>query len=358
VALVFNGGADGAIIFNDFPGPKAGDQAIEFVMADNTTVISYSTATLVDMAGKPGALRFGAASSTKGPDRDPTPSNGSGPSNPYGTPGDVVRGTDADNQLYVYDRAVTLVGEAGNDQLFGVNFGETFFGDAGDDIVYTNEGDDRAVGGSGNDKLYGAGGQDFIFGDDVDVSGYGLEFGTVLGNVPVRPAPEQALPTPTGDLLVTGEPTGPSEPVAGEPQPTLTVELFAVADIPSSEWDAYTFSEPADASEPAPAGYQISSAKGAVTIADFTSGVDDIYLFVGAFKKLGSASEDGTPLKKGCFVVNTTGLATKAGAQIIYEKDTGELYYDVDGKGGRKATHFATLEDCPNVSIHDFVLCL
>ena len=149
-------------------------------------------------------------------------------------------------------------------------------------------------------------------------------------------------------------PETPAMPETLAPVSTPSEPLEVMFEMPEVEtaWGGDVFVEPAFAT------FQISSARGAVVITEFTSGVDDICLSIAAFKKLGSGSEEGTPLKRGFFVVNTTGLATKSGAQIIYEKDTGELYYDSDGRGGRKATHFATLEDHPALTANDFLLCL
>ncbi|HEX2552626.1 MAG TPA: calcium-binding protein, partial [Microvirga sp.] len=88
----------------------------------------------------------------------------------------------------------------------------------------------------------------------------------------------------------------------------------------------------------------------------FTSGLDEIHLDDKCFKNLGLGTDDGTALKKGMFVANYTGLATKKFAQIVYEKDTGELYYDADGKGGKEAIHFATLTDQADLFLSDFFI--
>jgi len=55
------------------------------------------------------------------------------------------------------------------------------------------------------------------------------------------------------------------------------------------------------------------------------------------------------------FVANTSGEATSKGkAQIVYETDTGRLFYDKDGKGGADGVHFATLTSMPGITFRDF----
>jgi Ca2+-binding RTX toxin-like protein len=44
------------------------------------------------------------------------------------------------------------------------------------------------------------------------------------------------------------------------------------------------------------------------------------------------------------FVRNTSGNATDASDRIIYETDTGRLYFDRDGTGAASKVHFATLD--------------
>lgn len=73
---------------------------------------------------------------------------------------------------------------------------------------------------------------------------------------------------------------------------------------------------------------------------------------------MGSGSDEGTPLSGRVFVANTSGLATsRKGAQIIYGKDTGKLWYDADGrKGDADAVHSATVPERAALSSADFEL--
>jgi VCBS repeat-containing protein len=91
------------------------------------------------------------------------------------------------------------------------------------------------------------------------------------------------------------------------------------------------------------------------TITDFERAYDQIFLDDAFFKGLGKGTPEGTPLKKGMFAANAQGEATSDGtAQIVYETDTGKLFYDADGAGGKKAVQFAILADAPKLTLKDF----
>ena len=48
-------------------------------------------------------------------------------------------------------------------------------------------------------------------------------------------------------------------------------------------------------------------------------------------------------LKSGAFYSNTTGKAHDASDRVIYDKDSGVLYYDADGTGAKAGVAFATI---------------
>jgi Ca2+-binding RTX toxin-like protein len=74
------------------------------------------------------------------------------------------------------------------------------------------------------------------------------------------------------------------------------------------------------------------------TILDYSVAADTIQLVDTVF----AALPEG-PLAASAFRANTTGLAADASDRIVYETDTGRLFYDADGLGGRAGIHFATL---------------
>jgi len=62
----------------------------------------------------------------------------------------------------------------------------------------------------------------------------------------------------------------------------------------------------------------------------------------------------GLPLSAAEFVANVTGQATDAFQRIIYETDTGNLWFDVDGLGGTGRVQFGNLVGGLSVTSADF----
>jgi Ca2+-binding RTX toxin-like protein len=74
------------------------------------------------------------------------------------------------------------------------------------------------------------------------------------------------------------------------------------------------------------------------TIADFNVADDRFLMSDAVFKALSPGI-----LSAAAFQANTTGLATDATDRIVYETDTGKLFYDADGTGSAAGIHFATI---------------
>ncbi|MEQ1952600.1 calcium-binding protein [Mesorhizobium sp. CN2-181] len=74
------------------------------------------------------------------------------------------------------------------------------------------------------------------------------------------------------------------------------------------------------------------------TIVDFNVADDRMLLSDAVFTALSTGV-----LAASAFRINTSGIANDASDRIIYESDTGKLFYDADGAGGVAAIHFATL---------------
>jgi len=91
------------------------------------------------------------------------------------------------------------------------------------------------------------------------------------------------------------------------------------------------------------------STAGVDRITDF-SVVDDTIRLENTFYK-GIAAGALTP---DAFRKNTTGDAADASDRIIYESDTGKLFYDQDGKGGIQKIQFATLNSGLDLTSADF----
>ena len=86
-------------------------------------------------------------------------------------------------------------------------------------------------------------------------------------------------------------------------------------------------------------------------IVDFDVTNDIIHLDATFFKKLGALGD----LNEAAFAINTSGKATDKADRIIYETDSGELYYDADGSGKKAdAILFAKLEKQLEITADDF----
>jgi Ca2+-binding RTX toxin-like protein len=88
------------------------------------------------------------------------------------------------------------------------------------------------------------------------------------------------------------------------------------------------------------------------TITDFARADDTIRLHSSVFTAL---TTTGT-LAKSAFHASTSGLAADTGDRIIYETDTGKLFYDRDGTGLAAAVQFAVLKGQPALNHADFVI--
>jgi serralysin len=101
--------------------------------------------------------------------------------------------------------------------------------------------------------------------------------------------------------------------------------------------------------------FVFSSALGASnvdTIGDFSVADDTISLENAIFTTLSTTGA----LAAGSFLANATGVAADADDRIIYQTDTGKLFYDADGNGAGAAVHFATLTGNPTLTAADFVV--
>ncbi|MFD2055713.1 M10 family metallopeptidase C-terminal domain-containing protein [Mesorhizobium calcicola] len=88
------------------------------------------------------------------------------------------------------------------------------------------------------------------------------------------------------------------------------------------------------------------------TITDFSVADDTIWVDNAIFAALGG---NGT-LTADQFIKNTTGFAGDGNDHIVYETDTGWLYYDSNGSVAGGSTHFATLAANLAVTNADFVV--
>lgn len=186
----------------------------------------------------------------------------------------------------------------GNDTIDGATGRDVLKGFNGNDTLNGLGNNDRLFGDSGNDKLNGGGGADSLFGGS--------------GN----------------DSLTGGNGTDILNGGAGNDAMTG-----------GSSADVFVFDTALTASN-------------RDTISDFNVLADTIHLENAIFR--GTAAGD---LAVGAFRSNTTGQAQDGSDRIIYEHDTGKLFYDRDGNGTTYSrVQFATLDDGLAVTNTDFFI--
>jgi Ca2+-binding RTX toxin-like protein len=188
---------------------------------------------------------------------------------------------------------------SGSDTITGTAYADMIWGDKGNDTLYGGKGNDDLDGDSGNDVVYGQDGNDWLdggTGNDTLNGGTGNDF----------------LRAQAGNDKLTG----------GTGKDTF---IFDTA---------------------------LSATTNIDTITDFNVKDDTIHLENGVFTKLTKAG----PLASSAFYASTSGKAHDANDRIIYETDTGKLFYDSNGSASGGSVHFATLSKNLSLTYADFIV--
>lgn len=181
----------------------------------------------------------------------------------------------------------------GNDTIYGSNAADRLAGFGGRDKIYGKAGNDRLEGWSGNDMVNGGSGHDTLFGGSGNDSLYGGSDST--GN------------------------------------------------------DVFVFSTPLNASTNLDLVYDF----GVSTSTSDTTNNDCIHLDDDIFTTLGKVTTT-TALAASRFAKNTDGIAMDSSDRIIYDTDSGALYYDPDGNGAAVRVQFASIVGTPDLRATDF----
>ena len=257
---------------------------------------------------------------------------------------------------------------AGSDSLTGDGLSNTLQGQGGNDTLGGMGGGDRLEGGTGNDRLDGGTGADTLLGgagDDVYVVDFASDrvFETVLAsstvdaggidtvlssvsfNLTTTPGVQvvenltltgAANINATGNLLgnrLNGNSSnnglsgglGNDTLSGGLGSDTLSGGDGSDFLTGGSGTDTFVFSTPLSASN-------------IDRISDFATGSDEILLQSSIFPAI-----TGGVMTAAAFVANAAGAATTAAHRIIYETDTGALFYDSNGSAAGGIVQFATL---------------
>jgi Ca2+-binding RTX toxin-like protein len=261
--------------------------------------------------------------------------------------GDRLSGGGGNDSIFGQSGADTIAGDAGSDALDGGNDADSLTGGADADVLAGGAGNDTLDGGTGGDVLAGGAGNDLYLLDsagDVIVEGkgggtadraqtsvsYKLAADDNIEALFAAPASAKTAIDLTGNGLaqaMTGN-AGANRLDGGGGIDTLKGGLGA---------DSFVFTTKLGAAN-------------VDRIVDFAK-IDTIRLDDAIFKGIAKGTLGGT-----AFAANTSGRAADASDRIIYETDTGKLFYDRDGAGGSAAVLFAKLQPNLTLTSADFVV--
>jgi Ca2+-binding RTX toxin-like protein len=278
-----------------------------------------------------------------------------------------VRFNQGNDEFLGNDYADYIKGGWGNDVLVGYSGNDQLFGNDGDDTLSGGSGSDLIAGGFGYDTAVFAGfSSDYIFARNLDGSisvtdiyGSGTDYlynveaasfsnGTFVADslIPVIvPPSDPYVGDSSGNALVGDSGSNRLKGFGGND----TIKGGGGADYlyggsgndilsGGTGKDHFVFDVKANRST------------NCDKITDFRASDDTIRLDNAVFTKVGSNGA----LKAGAFYASMTGKAHDSSDRILYEKDTGKLFYDADGTGKIAAVQFATLTNKAAVTVKDF----
>ncbi|MGO4831185.1 matrixin family metalloprotease [Rhizobiaceae sp. 2RAB30] len=251
----------------------------------------------------------------------------------------------------------TIAGEAqasdaGNDKLAGGTGNDVLYGNAGNDTLNGGSGADRMYGGTGNDIFYVDNTGDRVFesanqgADTVYTSvGYALSAGQQVETLATT------LLAGTGTIHLTGNEL--AQRITGNNGVNILSGAAGNDVLAGNGGNDVMRGGAGNDTLAGGAGSDyfvfetaLSPATNVDTITDFNVAADTIRLDNAEMAGLGTTL--GT-LAAAKFSKGTTALAPDADDRIIYETDTGKLFYDADGTGVGAQIQFATL--APNLAI-------
>lgn len=262
--------------------------------------------------------------------------------------------------LILLGRAYHGAGNSLNNVITGNSYQNVLSGAAGNDTLNAGAGDDTLDGGTGVDVLDGGTGNDWYrLGTEndkvIDSGGHDLIESSVSRSLASYSAIEDLWLAGRANINGTGNSlnnliegnsgsnilsggAGNDRLVGGGGNDRLMGGTGNDVLIGSAGRDVFVFNS-------AP------NAKNNVDHVEDFGVVDDSFWFENSlFKGLG---KDGTLLAS-AFRTNFTGLAHDASDRLIYERDTGELYYDGDGNGRGAGVLVAVLDNNLSLAHSDF----
>ncbi len=239
-------------------------------------------------------------------------------------------GVNFENLTLVGNGHITATGNALNNVLTG---------NAGNNILDGGAGQDTLIGGAGNDTYYTNSGETFI---ELADEGIDHVFASVthslfanIENLTLTGVWNTSALGNNLDNILTGN-SGANRLDGGAGNDTLNGGLGNDTFLGGAGADCFVFNATLGTTN-------------VDTIVDFNVVEDMIHLENAIFTGLASGT-----LAASAFTANLSGLATSFTQRIIYETDTGKLFFDADGSGSRAAVHFADLQPALALTSADF----
>ncbi|MEI6097990.1 MAG: calcium-binding protein, partial [Alphaproteobacteria bacterium] len=255
-------------------------------------------------------------------------------------------------------RGNTIAGFQGNDTISGGAGDDRLSGDAGDDVLNGGVGADTLTGGKGND-IYVVDGDDTVFeSSDGGTDGVQSDASYTLGaNV------ENLILTGTA---VSGKGNASANVITGNAAANVIVAMGGDDSLYGGDASDYLGGGAGDDVLNGGAGsdklfgrsgsdvfvFDTSlSATNRDKIGDFSVKDDTIQLDHAIFTMIAAGTLDA-----GALATNTSGNAADASDRIIYETDTGKLFYDPDGTGSAAKVQFALIDKDLALTHADFFI--
>ena len=289
----------------------------------NDTIYGGSDSDLIHGEDQNDSLFGGSSSDTVyGGLGDDTLDGGSSADRLYGGSGaDSILGDSSNDLIYGGSEEDTIDGGTGNDTIFGGTSADVITGDEGDDLLHGDSSSDTINGGLGNDTILAGTGHDVVDGGDGADS---IEGGTGRDSIDGGLMDDVLKGEADNDTLLGGD--GNDTLIGGDGDDVLTG---------GAGLDVFVFD-----------GALLASID---TIADYTVGEDRLHLADEVFTGLAAGA-----LAASAFGANDAGQATTADQRLIYETDTGALYFDADGSGATGRVQIASLAPGLALTHEDF----
>lgn len=266
-----------------------------------------------------------------------------------GAGNDVLSGGAGNNTLSGGDGKDTITSDDGNDTIDGGTGNDKIASGAGDDTVDGGEGDDTIVAGAGNDvinggtgadKMTGGTGNDTYYVDNAsdkvaEKAGEGTDtvISTVSYSIEKTAVENLTLSESASPLNIDA--TGNKEDnilIGNSGDNVLNGKAGADTLTGGAGNDLFVFSNKAK--------------DGSDTVTDFHSGEDHLGFSGGVFKAL------ATGITADNLVAGTA--ATTVDQHLIFDSNTGHLYYDADGSGSKEQVLIVTLTGVSALHAADF----